>query len=103
MSPRGIEVWRNGRKVFLRDPVDINRELMRRGCKPKQPVYFLGCRAGEGDDPIAKQYADRYRVRTVGSTQYTWWGSGGFGGTYGKNSAGGKDLDSPGQWRPFGP
>jgi RHS repeat-associated protein len=116
MTPSGIDVWRNGQIVTLSNPASIKQELMKRGCKPKQPVFFLGCRAGQGGDSIAERYAKAYRVRTVGSTGYTWWRSRGFEGTYGKASACGenscnartdrtdpRDLSDPGQWRSFGP
>ena len=110
MSPDGIEVWRNGRKVFLRRPQDINRELIRAGCKPKQPVYFLGCQAGRGKDPIAKRYARDIGVPTVGSTRQTWWSRDGYGGTYGRQSNDKRNPDyykknkkDRGQWKGFEP
>ena len=110
MAPSGIAVWRNGRKVFLTVPADINRELMQRGCKPNQPVYFLGCQAGRGDNSIAKQYANKYGVRTVGSTRQTWWSRNGFAGSYvhqnpnrGQPGYNQPNRNDPGQWRAFGP
>jgi RHS repeat-associated protein len=115
MSPEGIEVWnRNGKgqwkKAFLRNPVDIQRELVKRGCKPKQPVYFLGCRAGFGKGSIAERYADRFGVPTVGSTRWTWWRPSGYGGTYGRQSTernhpdyNKKNKKDEGKWRKFIP
>lgn len=115
MNPRGIEVWRknkDGKWVldFLKRPVDIQRELVKRGCKPKQPVYFLGCQAGRGKDPIARQYARVIGVPTVGSTRWTWWASSGYDGTYGRQSTdrnhpdyNKKNVKDRGRWRKFIP
>ena len=110
MAPSGIEVWINGRKVFLTRPVDIKRELIKRGCKPKQPVYFLGCRAAMGDNSIAENYARAMGVSTVGSTRQTWWSQNGFDGTFGRqNPSRGQpgynkqNRNDPGQWKVFGP
>lgn len=110
MSSRGVEMRIDGKKVFVTSPTDINRELMRRGCKPKQPVYFLGCRAGEGDDSIAERYSRQYGVRTVGTTRQTWWSIRGFDGAYGRQNPtpkkpgySNKNTNDPGQWRVFGP
>jgi RHS repeat-associated protein len=112
MAPSGIEVWVNGRREFLTNPDDINRELMKRGCKPRQPVYFLGCRSGLGENSIAERYTRRFRIRTAAPTTYTWWkGPGpkdrfwpyGYNGTYGKTPDEKKNLDDPGHWRVFEP
>jgi RHS repeat-associated protein len=115
MSPDGIEVWtknKNGKwvRAVLKDPVAIQRELIKRGCKPKQPVYFLGCQAGRGKDPIAKRYARDIGVTTVGSTRWTWWAPSGYGGTYGRQSTdrnhpdyNKKNTKDQGQWKKFIP
>ncbi|MGD9471421.1 MAG: RHS repeat-associated core domain-containing protein [Novosphingobium sp.] len=116
MNPEGLQIWIKGvsglRRVLLRDPEDIHDKLIERGCKPQQPVYFLGCRAGQGKNSIAERYADSFHVRTVGSTQYTWWKQPrpndkfwpyGYSGTSGKNGMGGRNKNENGQWRPFGP
>lgn len=110
MSPKGIEVWRNDRKEFLTNPKDIERELIKRGCKRKQPVYFLGCQAGRGKDSIAERYARDIGVPTVGSTRWTWWASSGYSGTYGRQSTdrnhpdyNKKNMKDRGEWRKFIP
>jgi RHS repeat-associated protein len=109
MSPELLIAWRNGHNVHLRTPHEIHRELVRHGCEPKEPVYFLGCRAAQGDSPIAERYADVYDVTTVGSTRQTWWGKD-FIGTYGrlnpKHGQPGYDTmnrNDPGIWRVFAP
>jgi RHS repeat-associated protein len=112
MSPDGIVVWRNGKRRFLRDPIEIQRESVKLGCKPRQPVYFLGCRAGRGDNPIAQKYAIALGVPVTASTNYTWWAEGvsrsgvpfyGYQGTAGKGKDGKMNTNDPGVWRTFKP
>jgi hypothetical protein len=86
MAPNGIEVWIKGRKAFLTKLKEINHELIRHGCKPTQPVYFLGCRAGIGEGSIAERYSQAFGVPTIGSTRQTWWAREGYQGSYGRQN-----------------
>jgi len=76
MGPRGLMYWNGQQYVPVWDDVaEVHRILMNGGCDPKQPVYFLGCAAGAGENPMAQQYASQYGVETVGATEDLFWDS----------------------------
>ena len=56
----------------------LNRELSKRGCTPKQPVKLDACRAGQGDNSIAEQLARLRKSTVVAPDDRTWttpWGT----------------------------
>ncbi|HEX7819335.1 MAG TPA: RHS repeat-associated core domain-containing protein [Sphingobium sp.] len=111
MNPNAVRGWgRRTRDGYLDNPQDIHNLLMKRGCKPTQPVLFFGCQAGKGSRSIADQYAKQYGVPTMANDRDLWWSNGDLLGAYGRQSenSGSPDYNfpnqsDPGVWRLFKP
>ena len=74
------------------------------GWTPGEPVQFMGCRSGQGENSIAEQFAEKYSTQTSGATQFMWYGASGITGIYGKVPYfHWKNYANPGAMRSFGP
>lgn len=74
------------------------------GWIPGEPVEFMGCRSGQGENSIAEQFANKYSTPTSGATQYMWYNNLGISGIYGKVPYfHWKNYANPGTMRSFPP
>lgn len=74
------------------------------GWVPGEPVQFMGCRSGQGENSIAEQFASKYATPTSGATQYMWYNKSGISGIYGKVPFfHWKNYANPGSMRTFQP
>lgn len=89
----------------------LNKELNRQGCIPKQPVKLDACRTGEGDNSIAEQLARLRKTIVIAPDERTWttpWGTS-YSSPYPPVSENPKsdwnsvpNFTKPGNWRTFG-
>lgn len=83
MSPRFMQDDRTPQSKLLN--ADAVAEMLKgQGWKPGEPVDFIGCRSGQGDNSIAEQFHKKYGSSTRGATEFMWFNYDGIKGIYNK-------------------
>lgn len=84
MGPDRVLDQRSGNMTVKLDAEGVKYVIEGEGWTQGEPVQFMGCRSGQGDNSIAEQFATQFSTPTSGATQFMWFNKQGITGIYGK-------------------